>query len=622
VLKNPQSIAADWLPHYAALDPSYPGRCLLASGTHGDISPTSGNAARGFSESIARLNGDPRQPAKLVNATFSHFWKAMDEDLAKGGGALPTVRGCFGHSWELWPVSLARYVADLREGERNMLAAESLLAIAQAVQPQWVAAWTPMRREAEWNWAMLADHAWNGTNRDNQLHNAELRRRWSGNLLQLAAGLQDRAWSVLVDPTQRNSLVVFNSLSFPRSGLVCLPWERGTAGVIDDTGAVASQVVDDAVSGGQLCFVAREVPAFGFRAYRIERAAPGSSGAAKVQATASQLDGPFYRLGIDPQTGGIASLLHKLSGTEMVVGKGRSLAQTVYFDGQAHTLQDVRSEIVAQGPVLGRVRTAGHIGGIEVSTQFTIYTGLDQVDVDVRIHAPADTRQHRICQVFPIAGDGAVVRVATPGAVVRPLRQPAGDLLPGADLRRMAVQDFVCATTDDVTVTLAPLDAFALRRDLDSLSFEALGNDQNYKEVVKDQNGVTDFRFRYAIQARPGKYDAATTAVFARSAVSPFLFTYGSLRPMGQPLPTLAVDPTRAMATCLKPADDSTPGGVILRLQEVAGKTGPVQVVQRGYQRAVVVDLLERDEGDAPVRSGSVALELRGHGLSAVRLLP
>ncbi|MEK7994118.1 MAG: hypothetical protein AAB403_09975, partial [Planctomycetota bacterium] len=53
---------------------------------------------------------------------------------------------------------------------------------------------------------------------------------------------------------------------------------------------------------------------------------------------------------------------------------------------------------------------------------------------------------------------------------------PAGDLLPGADTRRFAVQGFIDASSPGGPgVTIAPLDAFMLRLDLDPLMFEALG---------------------------------------------------------------------------------------------------------------------------------------------------
>ena len=94
-------------------------------------------------------------------------------------------------------------------------------------------------------------------------------------------------------------------------------------------------------------------------------------------------------------------------------------------------------------------------------------------------------------------------------------------MLPGADLRRFAVQEFCNLSTAAASVTIVPLDAFALRLDQGPLSFEAIGNDQNYREVTRDQHGVTDFRFRYSLCAVAGPYNNAEVIAFSRGAATP-----------------------------------------------------------------------------------------------------
>jgi len=217
-------------------------------------------------------------------------------------------------------------------------------------------------------------------------------------------------------------------------------------------------------------------------------------------------------------------------------------------------------------------------------------------------------------------GDGAVVRIETTGAVIRPKPQPEGDLLPGADTRRFAVQGFLDASLrDGPGVTIAPLDAFVLRTDLGPLAFECLGNDQNYREVVQDQGGVTEFRFRYALRAHAKGYDQAEALAWSRSVATPLLVAAGQAR--GE-TPSIQVDPARAIATCLKPADDPKAGGVILRVWETAGRSEPLEVVVSGFSKAVRTDLLERDQEELKIVGGRVSLPIRPHGFAALRLLP
>jgi hypothetical protein len=620
ILKDTAAIASQWLPHYVGLGDAYPWSVVLACGTHGDIQPHSGNQAREFAERIVSYNAEPGRAARLVNATYPQFWAALDQALATSA-TTATVRGSFGHAWDVWPVSLAKYAAASREGERSLLAAEAMLAIASTAERVVDDVAREELRRAEWCWAMLSDHAWNGTGEENQQHNAQLRRRWSEELQQLAQQLQHRAWSAAgVQPSDRH-VTVFNSVSTPRRDLVRVPAGAQAARVVCRTQRLATQVVreDDR---DWLYFVSPQVDGFAWdtweltEASEVDRATDG-----RLITSTSTVESPYYRVSVDRATGGVASLVHKASGRELVTpGQSRTLCQTVFDDGREHSMSDVTSRCVADGPVLARLEIQGTIGQIRVVTWVTLYAELDRVDFDVRIHKPASSQPQRLCQLFPLLGQESMPRIATAGAVTRARRQPAGDLLPGADVRRFAVQEFVDLSDDALHVTLVPRDAFCWRMDLDAPAFEAVGNDQNHKEVKKDQDGVTDFRFRYSLIAHASPYGGADAVAFATSVHVPLVWTLGCLPEIAGPPWSVSVDPRRAVATCLKPADDPAAGGVVLRLWETAGETAPLTVRVVGVRRAILTDLLERDQREIPIDSQEIVLPLPPHGYGAVRL--
>ena len=619
LLRGPELILREWLPHYADLGAAYPFRAILASGTHGDINPGSGGQAQGFTEAIRAYNQGPAPRPALVNATLAQFCAAVDEAEAQGA-ALPLVRGCFGHSWDVWPVSLARYVADTREGERAFLAAEALLGVAAQRRPELVAATAEARRRAEWCWVMLCDHAWNGTDEANRRDNAELRRAWSAELNDRARALRDQAWEGLgLEPSEEH-LVILNGTSVPRRELVRLPATEGVGALSAAGQALPSQVVEE---GGQrvLYALAPPVPGFGLGELELRPRRQVPETAHRAAATPTGLESPFYRLTVDTEMGGLTSLVHRPTGRELVVpDTGRSLCQTVYFDGGERAPADVRVSAVASGPVLGRLLVEGTLASIRVRTWVTVYADLDRVDFEVRVQKPVSTQEQRLCQVFPVSLEGGTLRVETTGAVMRPRPQPEGDLLPGADQRRFAVQGFVdVSQADGPGVTIAPLDSFVLRLDLGPLTFEALGNDQNYREVVQDQNGETEFRFRYALRAHEGPYDGAEAFAWSRSVATPLLVTPGRLPAVAAWQPPV-VDPARAIATCLKPMDDEAMPGCLLRLWETSGSAGPLTIPIGGFRRAFRTDLLERDQKELPVTDGRVTLDLPAHGLAALRL--
>lgn len=615
LLQDPKRISSEWLPHYKALGVMWPLNVTYASGTHSDISLGSAKQARGFADEIARYNAGGTNAATLVNGTLVQFCREVDA-VEAANPFLPKLRGCFGHSWELWPVSLANIVAGMRQNECNYLAAESLVALANRKDPGLAVRTQADRQRAEWCWAMLGDHAWNGTDPGNKRHNAELRRRWAAELGQTSRTLVTQAWLALGLKPDANYLTVFNPLSFTNDILVVCEVSdavNGVRGVPSDV-----QYLD---GRRQLKFVARRVPPFGFREFEYDPATPTSVNARLFSARTNWLEGPFYRLRVDPVSGGLISVVHKPSGQELVVpGSRRTLCQTVFLDGRENCMTDVTWHTQLDA-CAGQVQVIGRIGEIRVTNIITVYAELDRVDFDVRIQKPPTTNQQCLLHFFPVSLGNRDLRIETTAAVIRPASQPEGDLLQGADTGRFAVQGFLdVSPTDRVGVTVATLDAFVLRLDHGAPAFEALGNDQNWKEVTQDQDGERHFRFRYSLRAHAPGYENSAVFAWSRSVAAPLIFVQRRLPRELLDRPHLAVDPARAFVTCWKPVDAGAAGCTCVRLWETAGVGKPVVVTVPHCRSAVQTDLLERERGSLPVRCGEVSVPVRGHGFAAVRL--
>jgi hypothetical protein len=620
LLKEPLRVIGEWVPHYEKMGAAYPLRTIFASGTHSDISPGSWRQSRRFAEGIERYNATalPDQP-RLVNGTLAQFCREV-EAVENASPFLPELKGCFGHSWELWVVSLAKTAAALRQHERTFLAAESLVTLASQTRPAFAEQTLPDRRQAEWFWAMLSDHAWNGTDLQNKRHNAGLRRRWTDGLAQISHDLAAKSWQQLGLRAEGQWVTVFNPLSFPADFPLVCEAPPDAEGLTTDGEPVAAQAV---LEDGQrrLAFVARRVPPFGFREFHLVRTS-SQAGIAPFRLGDSELEGPFYRLAVDPKSGGLRSLVHKASGDELVRGaSGRTLCQTVFFDGTEHLMSDVESKLVCHGAVLAQLRIAGRIGDIRLTNLVTLYATLDRVDFDLRIAKPCTTNEQRLLQFFPVGEGVKDLRLETTAAVLRPCLQPDGDLLPGADVRRFAVQGFVdWAAAGRIGVTIAPLDALMVRLDQGTLAFEALGNDQNWKEVTQDQDGVRQFRFRYGLRAHAPGYDNAATLAWSRSVSSPMMVAPGRIGRDWLDKAWLEVDPARALVTCFKPSDHAPAKEAVVRVWETAGTTGLLALQVPGYGKAQTIDLLERSGAPLALERNRAFVKVRGHGFAAVRL--
>jgi hypothetical protein len=620
LLKKPDLIVSEWIPHYEKLGALYPLRATLASGTHSDTYASSAAQTPGFAASIASYNATPAPHPRLVNGTLAQFFRMVDENEA-GSPFLKTLRGCFGHSWDLWPVSLASYAAAARENERQYLAAETLVAIACLAQPGLREATRVQRERAEWCWAMLADHAWNGIDEPNRRENARLRREWNEELSRLTVSQQSQGWAALGFTPSERGITLFNSLSVERRGLVRLPGAVAAAEA-DGGASIPCQVVRE--DGADFSYlVAPRMPGFSLTHLGFVPGPARSADRQNLRATGFEMEGPYYRLKVDPATGGVSSLVHKPTGSELVPARsGRSLCQTVFYNGQDHVVRDVKSEVVAEGPVIARLRITGTIGAISLTSFITVYADLDQVDFDLRVRKPVSTEEQRLCHFLPVLDETAGVRLETAAALIRPEPQPRGDLLPGADPRRFSVQGFVDASIPGrCGVTIVPLDAFALRRDLGPIVFEALGNDQNYKEVKRDQDGITEFRFRYVLRGHAGGYDNASAIAWSRTVSTPLLAAAGTLS-AHLPAAAIAIDAARAVATSVKPAEGPAGEGIVVRLWETREEGTSVPLRVKGFRRAVRTDLLERDCGEVAIVHGELQVPIRPRGLAAIRLLP
>jgi hypothetical protein len=617
LLDHPDELGAQWIPHYRDLGAAYPVRTILAAGTHGDTHPSSAGQTPGFAARIAALDSRVDAPARIVNGTYAQFAGQIDAVEARQP-FLGTQRGSLGDAWSSWPVAWANSVADLRENERQFLASETLLALASLRQPGLGGATQAERARAEWCWTMLGDHAWNGTDPANQAENLRLRRAWNTQLACLSVHLRGEAWEGLGLAADAGHFTLFNSLGAPRRELVRIP--TGTEVRAIRFGSV-EPAAQDVVEDGQhvLYFVSPLLAGFDFAEGELVAPPPPAARPA-LRATPTELENASYRLRLDPATGGIASLVFKPTGDELVVPRnGRTLGQSLHFDGSEHTLTDVNTAVVAAGPVLARLRVDGGLGALRVTSFITLYTALDRIDFDVRMHGAPTAAEQRLVQVFPMRRAGATLFVETPAAVVRPVLAPEGDYLPGADVRRCPVQGFLAvAGGGGPSVALAPLDSYLLRQDLDALSIEALGNDQDYKEVDHAQGGDTEFRFRYALRAHAGAYDNPATVAWSRAASTPLIAAAGRLA--APPAVPVVVDPARALVTCLKPADETEGTGLVLRLWETGGRSGALTLSLSGLTRARATDLLERDRDPLPVVNGRVSVPLAARGLASIRL--
>ncbi|MFE3500132.1 NEW3 domain-containing protein [Kitasatospora sp. NPDC059160] len=229
-----------------------------------------------------------------------------------------------------------------------------------------------------------------------------------------------------------SALVVTNTLSFDRTDLVSveLPSGERSVRVVDDTGAA----VPSAVDRGVLRFLAADVPALGWRTWRLLPGEP--SAPAWAEAEGVVIANERYRVTADPARGGGLGSVYDLLHERELIQEGRIGNELrVYEEYPQHPdFGEGPWHLVPSGPVVGsgdgagsvrretgplgeRLVIAGTVDGLRYEQTVTLWRGLDRVDCRTRAvdYSGAD----RLLRLrFPVDVPGGLPVSEVAGAVV------------------------------------------------------------------------------------------------------------------------------------------------------------------------------------------------------------
>ncbi|MFE6051364.1 NEW3 domain-containing protein [Kitasatospora sp. NPDC056446] len=251
----------------------------------------------------------------------------------------------------------------------------------------------------------------------------------------LAAAVRDTALDALTariaTAGRGSAVVVTNTLSFDRTDLVAVELPDGVRSVrvLDDRG----EAVPSAVDRGTLRFLATDVPALGWRTWRmVEGAAPQPW----TEAEGAVISNGRYRVTADPARGGGLSSVHDLLHERELIQDGRIGNELrVYQEYPQHPdFGEGPWHLVPSGPVAGsgesaaavrretgplgeRLVVEGTVDSVRYQQTVTLWRGLDRVDCRTRVldYSGAD----RLLRLrFPVDVPGGLPVSEVAGAVV------------------------------------------------------------------------------------------------------------------------------------------------------------------------------------------------------------
>ncbi|MFL6256918.1 MAG: glycoside hydrolase family 38 C-terminal domain-containing protein [Pyrinomonadaceae bacterium] len=587
---------------------------------------------------------------------FAGFGEALEKISAGVEDKLPVVRGDGGPYWEDGVASDALHAAIERENERRAVSAEKLSTAAALVDPRS----RPPRTALDSMWDsifLMNEHTWGWGRSVTEPHSEDSERELAYKRMRALMArdrvdyVLDRAMTAIAGSieTPQRALVVFNTLNWQRDGWVEFDLQK-TRELFDPQTqrVVPVEVLHDEPAYQRIRFMARAVPAVGYRTYQVRdlpaRDAAETPTDALNTAPPDTFENNFYRVRLDAESGSIKSIFDKQLGRELVDDASPyRFGQYVYVTGGDAPLNQLltyrKTTPVAQLEIHKAAR--GHIVSVEktptgtrailessapntprVTTEVVLFDDAKKIEINYRVRKETVSKKEAVYFAFPVAVRDPQFHFDVQSAVVN----PAKEMIPGAGLEWFSSQNWASVGDDRVTVAVVNRDSFLwtfgdivrgtwpkeFGRRTPSLFSYVMNNYWNTNYVAA-QGG--EFTFRYVLtsaraldQTALARMGWEETTPLERTLVKSQDQTY----PARKTLPAaqssfLNVDNPSVLLSAWKQSEDGA--GTVMRFIELSGKRGGVAVGGSLLDTSAAVACNAVEECDRPVPGGAGGLK-------------
>ena len=640
----------------------YPFDAILLHGAYSD----NVKIGQAIAEGQAAWNEKYEYP-KIHLCRLADYFGHIEKGFAD---KIPTIRGCGGSWWEDGAGSTAKQTAINRVTHNRIVAAEMLWAAAAMGDPR--AEFPQATFDRIWDNILLYDeHTWGAYNSISEPWKDFVQEQWAVKAAYatsaaeeadrlVANGLRGLARRI---GAPAGAVIVFNPLNWKRTDVVRVQIPVGES-VYDENGPLPTQKVREIGAVDEVAFLAKDVPAVGYRCYRSGPPAAAPAAGAKGTLTGNVFENRFYRVTFGEKTGAIKSILDKETGKELVdANSPYELNQVLYATCSPESrvydwntpwpapkleIEKITNATVAAGgpgEVYAFVRITGRGKVIqEIDNQIILYDHIKRIDFINRINKkstfdpaepkPTYHKKESLYIAYPFAaGAKPQFRYEVGGASVRPNE----DHLPGGCRDWLSVQNWVSVAGEGIGVAWCPIDtplvtlsdmwhgewseAWPIKNG--TILAWAMNNYwmTNYKAC---QDGWFEFRYSMTSGAEMPEAEASR---FGWEAAGPLLAVRvdigGKEMPAAPSASFCQVSDPGVVVSTVKRADDGK--GIIVRLLEVAG--GPERTVGVACSwpgvftptKATACDAVEVNKDALTLADGAVTVKIGRHGIATVR---
>jgi alpha-mannosidase len=625
---------------------------------------------RGLSDLVKEWNERYVSP-RLRLATMSEFFGRLEKDYGK---SLPVHKLGWPDYWTDGVASTSFETGLNRLTHGDLVSAEKISALAAKLDPAKVFRFPEGRIREAHELAMLYDeHTWGAYNSIDEPWSELARSQWAAkssfayeareaSRTLLRRGTE--ALARLISADGEFEFAVFNPLSWPRTDVVrvTLPAgplreAKGKLRVVDrrlGSGAKFQMLGDDV-----LLVLAQDVPSMGYAVFAITagETPPGTAASGPgSEIHGNTIENRFYRVTVDPKTGGISSLYDKELGRELVdktcpwplnayiyeqpVGGRKAVDDmTKRAAFNRWSPQEAKVEAGWRGPVAASliIKSSPKMCP-SLEQRIILYDDVKRVDLVNILDKEETFAPEAVYFAFPFeVGPGKIgpnVRFEIADADMA----PGTEQLPGTTLDWHTVQNWVEFSGKDARVIWSPVEAplvqfgdintgkWLTRLDLaNAWVFSYAMNNYWMTNFKASQEGRVEFRYSLTSAPPAGPIavgasasDRVAASRFGWDVHTPLVATWLPARNKGRITTAgesfLSIDQPNVIVQALWLDADGTP---VARLREIAGKAADARLAS-----AVFLGFTTRSMGGhQSVEVESIPVRLKPFEIQTIRLV-
>ncbi len=401
----------------------------------------------------------------------------------------------------------------------------------------------------------------------------------------------------------------------------------------------------------ELVFLADDLPAMGYKSYKIVPRDEWPRFEDRCTATADALENRFFKLELDADHGTIGRLLDKETGRDLIDPDApHGFGEMIVRDcgtGEEVSSRLLSASVTESGPLFSTITLKAEASCCpRVTLEITLYHAIKRIDFNARILRDS-TPTKEVFFAFPFQMENPQFHFEASNAVIEPIR----DQIPGSNTDSYAVQHWAGVSNGEWGIVWTAVDAPMVEFGglwpgyVSSAHHHARGPNYGHQflkpgelekghiySLVSYNNFGTNFinvhpceyLVRYSFSTHEGDWRGGDPRRFGWNAANPPLSIWMDGSGNGGTLPATAsfceVDAPNVMVLTIKKAEDGK--GYILRLIETEGKetTATVNLPYLALGQVFESNLVEENQRVVPSGAHSVALRIKPFSVVTLRL--